>query len=166
MPGRTAAIARGSARDASGASASGLASRMSARRSVYFPSSPRRLGRPLASKRRNAASRPATTSRPPGSRVLTAANVAASAVSASVLTICRSAVIALASRGLVLIARIALGLELQRELLAAGPHDAALGKHMHDVRHDVVEQTLVVGDHHHGALRRTQPVDALGHHLD
>ena len=49
------------------APASGLASRISARRSVYFHSSTRRCGRPSASKRPNAASRSATTLPSPGS---------------------------------------------------------------------------------------------------
>ena len=34
-------------------------------------------------------------------------------------------------------------------------------KHMHAVGHDVVEQALVVGDHHDRAVGRAQPVDAL-----
>ena len=42
---------------ASGGAASGFASRISARRSVYFHSSTRRCGRPAVSNRRNAASR-------------------------------------------------------------------------------------------------------------
>ena len=36
---------------------------------------------------------------------------------------------------------------------------------MHDVRHDVVEQALIVGDDDRGALRRAQPVDAVGDDL-
>ena len=36
---------------------------------------------------------------------------------------------------------------------------------MHHVGHDMVEQPLVVGNHHHGAVRPTQPVDAIGHDL-
>jgi hypothetical protein len=35
-------------------------------------------------------------------------------------------------------------------------------QHMHDVRHDVVEQALVVGDDDHAALGRAQRVDAVG----
>ena len=67
---------------ASGAPASGLASRISARRSVYFHSSIRRCGRPSASKRPNAASRSATTLPSPGSVGLADANASASACSA------------------------------------------------------------------------------------
>ena len=33
---------------------------------------------------------------------------------------------------------------------------------MHPVRHDVVEQPLIVGDHQHGAIGTAQRVDALG----
>jgi hypothetical protein len=47
----------------------------------------RRCGKPLASKRRNAASRGAATSRPPGSRAFSDANAATSAVSAAVLIV-------------------------------------------------------------------------------
>src|SRR5229473_1919155 len=149
---------------ASGTPASGLASRISARRSVYFHSSTRRCGRPCASKRWNAASRRAATSRPPGNRPLTEANAAESAVSAAVLMGCTSAVMAV-SRRLFLIGGIALGFELERQLLAAGTHDAALREHVHDVGHDVVEEPLVMGNHDHGAIGRAQPVDALGHDL-
>jgi hypothetical protein len=41
---------------------------------------------------------------------------------------------------------VALLLELERQLLAAGADDAAVDQHVHEVGHDVVEQALVVGD--------------------
>ncbi len=44
-------------------------------------------------------------------------------------------------------------LELERELGAAGAGDPAAGEHMHPVRHDIVEQPLVMGDDEHGAIR-------------
>ena len=41
---------------------------------------------------------------------------------------------------------VALGLELPRQLRTAAAHDAARRHHVHMVRHDVVEQPLVMGD--------------------
>src|SRR5687767_2537979 len=38
-------------------------------------------------------------------------------------------------------------LQLQRQFLATGPGDAAVDQHVHLVGDDVVEQSLVVGDH-------------------
>src|SRR6266508_6155621 len=150
---------------ASGRPASGLASRISARRSVYFHSSTRRCGRPDVSKRRKAFSRKAASVPPPGSADFAVAKLAARAVSAAVLIGRTSAFIA-TSRRFVPILRVAAGLQLQRQLLAAGAHDAAAREHVHHVRHDVVEQALIVRDHHEGALRRAQPVDAVGDDLE
>ncbi len=70
---------------ASGAPASGLASRISARRSVYFHSSTRRCGRPLVLNCRKASARSVASAPAPGSRPLAAAKLSASAVSAAVL---------------------------------------------------------------------------------
>src|SRR5258705_3231878 len=161
IPGRTSANACLSAR---GGPASGLASRISTRRSVYFHASMRRCGRPAASKRRNAASRGPAWSRRPGRRALTAAKLSARPVSAAVLMRGVSTFMALCR--LVLVSSIALGFELESELLAAGAHDAALRQHMHDIRHDMVEEPLIMGDDDHGALGRAQPVDAVRHHLE
>ena len=47
---------------------------------------------------------------------------------------------------------VALLFELERQLLAARPDDAAVRQHVDDVGHDVVEQTLVVGDEQHRAI--------------
>src|SRR3984957_15716904 len=163
IPGSASPTACGCSARAAGGLASGFASRISVRKSVYFHSSTRRLGSPLASKRRNAASRPAATPRPPGRRAFAAANSSTSAVSAAVLI---GSTVMTASRPLVLVARIALGLELERELLTTGAHDAAAREHVDDVGHDVVEQALIVGDHDHGAFGRAQPVDAVGHDLE
>ncbi len=41
---------------------------------------------------------------------------------------------------------IAVFFQLVRQLLAAGFHDPALGEHMHMVRHDVFQQSLIMGD--------------------
>src|SRR5215470_14379107 len=137
---------------ASGGPASGLASRMSARRSVYFQSSMRRCGRPPLSKRRKASSRSAAMAAAPGSARLAAAKFSASAVSAAVLI---GRISAFISCRLFPILRVAAGFELERQLLAAGFDDAALGEDVHHVRHDVVEQALVVRDHDEAALGRT-----------
>jgi hypothetical protein len=53
--------------------------------------------------------------------------------------------------------------EFERQFLAARFHDAALGQHVHEIGHDVVQQALVVGHHDHGALGRAHGVDAGGH---
>ena len=47
--------------------------------------------------------------------------------------------------------------------LFAGLDHPAARQHVHRVGHDVVEQSLVVGDHHHRAVRRTQRVHTVGH---
>ena len=59
--------------------------------------------------------------------------------------------------------RVALLLELERQLLAARAHDPPAGEHVHAVRHDVVEQALVVRDHQHRALGLAQRVHAARH---
>src|SRR5437870_100183 len=145
---------------ASGTLASGLASRISARRSVYFHSSTRRCGRPCASNRRNAASRSAAMASP-ARPALRAANASARACSAAVL-IGRTSAFMISGRLLFAELGIAAGFELERQLLAAALHDAAAGEHVHHVGHDVVEQPLIVRDDHHGAVRRAQGVDAVG----
>ena len=77
---------------ASGGLASGFASRMSARRSVYFQSSMRRWGKPSFANTSKAASRCSATAPPPGSRVRASAKACASAVSAAVLMTFTSAI--------------------------------------------------------------------------
>src|SRR5262249_17028760 len=158
-----AALAARALVTASGAPASGLASRMSAGRSVYFQSSMRRCGRPSVSKRRKASSRSAATAAAPGRARRAATKVSASAVSAAVLIGLTSAFI---SCGLFAILRVAARLKLERQFLAAALHDAALGKHVHHVPHDVIEQALVMRAHREAALGRTQPVDAVGDDLE
>src|SRR5205807_6595424 len=150
---------------ASGRSASGLASRISARRSVYFHSSTRRCGRPCVSNRRNASSRRTATAAAPGSPRFATAKFSASAISAAVLSRRTSAIIS-TSRRLVSVLRVAGRFELERKLLAAGLHDAAFREHMHHVGRDIVEQPLVVRDHDKAALGRAQAIDALGHDLE
>src|SRR5690554_1347975 len=48
---------------------------------------------------------------------------------------------------------------------AAGFDDSAAGQYVHVVRHDVVQQALVVGHHQDGAVFGTQGVDAAGDDL-
>src|SRR6266516_7015991 len=152
---------------ASGAAASGFASRISARKSVYFHSSTRRCGSPRASKLWNAAARRSAMRRSPGSFARTAANASASAVSAAVFIglISGRITIFAGSGRLGLVFGVAARLQLQRQILAAGLHDPALGEHVHYVGHDVVQQALVVRDHDRGAVGRAQPVDAVRHDL-
>src|SRR5579871_650355 len=153
---------------ASGICAKGSASRINARRSVYFHSSTRRLGSPSLSKRRNASARNAATPPVPGNAALAVAKLAAKASSAAVLSLRTSASISQFSLlgGVILIGRVTLRLELVRNLLISRAHDAPARQHVHDVRHDVVEQALIVRDHHKGAVRRPQPIDALGDDLE
>src|SRR5436190_14748740 len=150
---------------ASGGAASGFASRTRARRSVYFQSSRRRCGSPSASKRRNASSRKAATVPLPGSVPSARAKLAASAVSAAVLIGRISAFIAILSR-LLAVLRVAARFQFKRQLLAAGLHDAAAREDMNDIGNDVVEQPLIMRDHHEAARFRAQTVDAVGHNLE
>src|SRR5581483_2091953 len=190
---------------ASGGGANGLASRISARKSVYFHSSTRLCGRPCASKRLKASSCNAATVPFPGSLFLTAAKVLASPNSAAVFTGLTSTFIAnlfpchsgtargagpgiqkqirslrlesrlaasrrrgmtnrRASHHLVLVFGIAARFQFQRQIFAAALHHAAFRQHMHHIRHDVIEQPLVVGDDDHRSLRRAQAIDAVGDH--
>ena len=57
-------------------------------------------------------------------------------------------------------------LELVRERAIAAFDDAAVGEHVDLVRHDVIEQALVVRDHDERAVRRSHRVDAVGDHLE
>src|SRR6516225_7182674 len=178
---------------ASGGGASGSASRISARRSVYFHSSTRRLGRPACSKRPKASWRNAAIAPAPGSAHFAAAKCAESALSAAVLIGRTSAFMSEPSSpslqvqvfkskssspslqvqvckrrlcGILLVLRVALRLELQRDLLAAAAHDAAARQHMHHIRDDVIEQALVMGDDDESAFRRAQLIDPLGDDLE
>src|SRR6185369_12134783 len=141
---------------ASGGIASGFASRISARKSVYFHSSMRRCGSPTAENRSNAAARIGAA---PGSLPFAACHSAASCCSAAFFIRVSSAIFLFRRDGGFLELRVAARLQLVRQLLAAGLHDAALREHVHDVRHDVIEQALIVRDDDEAALRRTQPVD-------
>src|SRR5579885_3236990 len=52
------------------------------------------------------------------------------------------------------------------QLAVAGSDDAAAGKHVHDIGHDVVQQALVMRDQDDGAIRTAQVVDAAGDDLE
>src|SRR5215207_297123 len=56
---------------------------------------------------------------------------------------------------------VALVFEFQRQFLAARLYDAAVAEHVHEVRHNVVEQTLVVGDDDDCAVRAPESVDTV-----
>src|SRR5690349_17435768 len=138
----------------SGSEAKGAASRISARRSVYFHSSTRRCGRPLSTNALPAASRNFLISPAPGKRSRAASMEAASACSAGV----RMGRISAFMSGRLLKGRVALRFEFFRELRPAGLYDLALRHDMHDVRHDVVQEPLIVRDDDEGALLRAQLV--------
>ena len=57
---------------------------------------------------------------------------------------------------------VALVLEAERQVLAAALDDPALGEDVDDVRGDVVQQPLVVGDQQDAEVRVEHRVDALG----
>src|SRR5690554_5689580 len=54
-------------------------------------------------------------------------------------------------------------LELVSEFAAAGAYDAAAGQYMHEIRHDVVEQALIVSNDDQTTFGRAQTVDTVGH---
>src|SRR6476620_2579399 len=145
--------------------ASGLASRIRARRSVYFHSSTRLLGKPSLSKRRNAFWRRAATAAVPGNERFAASKCAASADSAEVL-IGRISAFMKTSRRLVVILRVAGFFELQRQFLAAGFYNAPARENVDNIRHDVIKQALIMGNDHERALRIAQPVYAIRHDLE
>src|SRR3990172_3182543 len=107
---------------------------------------------------------------PPGSLSATSAKCSESAASAFVFITCtvipRTTSDALAtplvSRRLALVLGIPRPLELDGELLAARFLNPAAGQHVHPVRHDVVQEALVVRDDEHGAVFRPQRIDAVG----
>src|SRR5690606_14454541 len=144
---------------------------------VYFQASILLCGHPTDEKRRKPASRRAVTAAcaPPGSSLCSAANwsTKASAPGAMVVcrlmarsSICKSIVQVISgsvgSSGRVHECPVTLLLELHRQFLAARRYDAAVGKHVHLVRDDVVEQSLIVRNHNHRAVRGAQLVDAVG----
>ena len=52
--------------------------------------------------------------------------------------------------------------QVEGELLAARADDPPLHQHVHEVRLDVVEDSLVVGDENDGAIGAAEAVDAFG----
>src|SRR4029079_1807550 len=129
-----------------------------ARRSVYFHSSIRRCGRPSALNLPIASARRALTAALPGSLAATVSNVSKSACSALVFITAM-----FMSRRLAGVVRVTRFLEFECELLTTGLLNAPVDKHMDFVRHDIVQQTLVVRDDEESAILRTQRVDALRH---
>src|SRR5688572_3129649 len=57
---------------------------------------------------------------------------------------------------------VALGLEFKGEALVATLHEPAVIHDVHEVRHDVVQEALVMRDHDHTDFRAPQRTDALG----
>ena len=60
----------------------------------------------------------------------------------------------------------AYGFEFERERAVAAADDATLIEHVYPVGHDVIEQSLVVGNHQKGAIRTAQGIDTRGHRLE
>ena len=56
--------------------------------------------------------------------------------------------------------------ELKGEFAISGSHDAPVNQDVYEVRHDVVQQTLIVGDENEGALRIAEGIDAVGDDLE
>src|SRR5882724_6866984 len=159
----------------SGAGASGAILRRSARKSVYFQSSMRRCGKPKRANSSNAACLASATMRDPGKRPRAEVNNSSTGPSVFILanaTFIKTSIRAPdryeADQASISLSRdiLELGvtgsLELQRQFLAAAFHHASSGHHVHEVRHDVVQQPLIMRDHHHGSARRAQRVDAVG----
>src|SRR5439155_27012992 len=113
-----------------------------------------------------ASSRLTITALSPGSSDSRSPKASISAVSASVRWGCACMFIALASlgpisRGFADHTGITVGLEIERQRLVARLDDLAPVEHVHAIRHDTLEQALVVGDDDDRAVRRTQRVDAV-----
>src|SRR2546430_15233261 len=66
-------------------------------------------------------------------------------------------------RGLLEDPAVSMLLEVSREIRIPALHDLPVDEDVDDVRHDVVEQTLVVRDDEHRPLRATHRVDAVRH---
>src|SRR5882757_7428503 len=112
-----------------------------------------------------ASSRLIITAPSPGSSDRRSPKASINAVSANVRWGCACMFIAFAdpiSRRFADHAGIAIGLEIERQRLVARLDDLALVEHVHTVRHDVLEQALVVGDDQERPVWRTQRVDAVG----
>src|SRR3569623_838798 len=57
-------------------------------------------------------------------------------------------------------------LKHQRKAATARLDDAAVRQHVHMIWHDVIEQALVMGNHHEGAVIAAQGIDAFGDDLE
>src|SRR5580765_7906286 len=134
--------------------------RSSERKFAYFQFSSRELGSPLASSASSARRRPTAAAWPPpcSTGALLAKSWAMRSV--SVLMGPRR------SRRLAGDEVITAPLELEGERAVAAAGDAAADKHVHIVRHDVLEQPLIVRHQHAGAVRRALRVHTRGDHLE
>src|SRR5262249_32068224 len=128
---------------------------------VNRQSSLRGPGKPSSPKRAMALRRRRCTAGPLGNSASVSLNAVREALTAE--GACKVAVVMASSStdrrgGAVLDAErlVALLLQEQGQLLAARPHDPALGQDVDVVGDDVVEQSLVVGDDQHGPLGAAQ----------
>ena len=72
----------------------------------------------------------------------------------------------MASGRLALELRVALSFNSSASSLPPDLATLPLARHMNYVRDDKLEQSLIVGDHDHRAVRGSQPVDAFGDDLE
>src|SRR5690606_8904487 len=107
-----------------------------------------------------ASSRLRATAAEPGRTGRAARYCSAIAISGSVLRVRGSA--DMVSGRVAAILGIAGRLEFQRKLLAARAHDASSRHHVHEIRHDVLEEALVMGNDEHRTPGIAQRVDAAG----
>src|SRR5205823_10608442 len=98
----------------------------------------------------------------PGSRSRAIANTSVSARSVSVFASATFIVKSVRASGRVFELRVPGSLELQRQLLVAALHHAAVRHYVYEIGHDVIQQPLIMRDHHYGPIRRTQRIDAVG----
>src|SRR5690606_17582709 len=116
-----------------------------------------------------AASRATTTSPLPGRSPMRSAKLSISALSAGVRGLVAGAVwifmIHPSSGSFADYVGITIFFKVQRKVLVTRLDDLALVKHVHAIRNYVFEQTLVVRDDDHGAVRRTQGIHAFRNDL-
>src|SRR5262252_7784221 len=134
--------------------------RSSERRFAYFQFSSREVGSPLAARASRARRRPTAAAWPPPRS--TCALLANSWAMRSVSALMGSR----RSRRLAGDEVITPPLELEGERAVAAAGDAAADQHVYVVRHDVLEQPLIVRHQHTGAVRRALRVHTRGDHLE
>src|SRR5262249_48182977 len=158
MPGRAGGSSAAAGKVSTGGAGTKRA-RSSERRFAYFQFSSREVGSPLAARASRARRRPAAAPWPPCSaRALLANSWAMRSVSALMGS--------RRSRRLAGDEVITPPLELDGGRAVAAGGEAAATQHVHVIRHDVLEQPLIVRHQHAGAVRRALRVHTRGDHLE